>query len=176
MRKFAITSITIVLVLIVAKVSYDLFLMLPESYVSGNGLLHGNLQSYKMPTPELTPGDVVEIQLQALKNNDDTDEGIERAFNFISSYFSKDENSLRTFTNIVKSEDFQAILNYADVEKSPVRYHYHTAFQMVEVSDKNKRKVVFLFTLKRHHDDPYKGCWMTESVQKIKEDKPPDWI
>ncbi len=172
MKKLILTATTVVLVLIIAKVAYDLFIILPEKYVYEYGSHTEDLASYKNPAPELTAEDVVEIQLEALKNNDESDKGIERAFNFTSSYIAKDEKTLRSFTNIVKSERFCSILNYSGVEKSPVRYHYNTAFQMVQVTDQEDRKVIFLFTLTRHLDKPYKGCWLTESVRKIKEEEP----
>src|SRR5580704_19438962 len=65
------------------------------------------------PNPNLTPQQVVEFQLDALRHNDEpaTDAGIERSFRFASPSNRLVTGPLTHFSEIVHSSAYAALLN-----------------------------------------------------------------
>ena len=65
------------------------------------------------PSPEISPEQVVQFQVNALQHNDDpqTDAGIERAFRFASPSNKTAIGPLEKFARIVKSAAYSPMLN-----------------------------------------------------------------
>jgi hypothetical protein len=117
------------------------------------------------PSPELSPGDVVRIQLEALQHNDlpEPDAGIALAFRFSSPGNREQTGPLPRFSEMIRSA-YAEMLNHREVRLPAPLIQGDEAIQPVEVVAKNGATFRYLFILSRQSEPPYAGCWMTDSV------------
>lgn len=125
-----------------------------------------------IPNPELTADDVVRIQLNALANNDTPrpDAGIEITFRFASPDNKKSTGPLPRFIELVKTPVYRPMLNHTDAEfgKSVIQ-EGHTLLPVI-LTATDGGKAGYVFILGQQDLDSCQGCWMTESVTRIKFD------
>jgi hypothetical protein len=121
------------------------------------------------PSPDLTPLQVVEFQLDALKHNDEPtiDAGIERSFRFASPANRLATGPLSHFSAIVHSPTYSALLRSQASEVRGVVVEGEQAKVYVIVTSATGSKLDFLFLLSRQHQADYRDCWMTDSVMKL---------
>ena len=116
------------------------------------------------PNVELSPEQVVKIQLEALQNNDETNEGIKIAFNFASPDNKRYTGPLNKFIRMVKNPLYRPMLNFKAAEYDPIEISGDTAIQRVVLIDANGQANVYIFSLSKQTDGPCQGCWLTDSV------------
>lgn len=128
-----------------------------------------NLQSLaeQFPAPVLTPLEVVQIQMDAFRYNDELNRGIEIAFRFASPSNRLVTGPVERFSLMIRSGVYAAMLNSLDVEYGRVVQEGPLAQIPVIVYSNNGSTSSYLFTLRRQNQNPYDQCWMTESVQFI---------
>jgi hypothetical protein len=121
------------------------------------------------PSPNLTPLDVVRIQLTALRNNDQPapDSGVATAFAFASPSDRKVIGPLSHFTELLKSPTFAPMIGFRTIAYAPTRILGNGARQLVLLTDSHGHDTVYLFVLSIQPDGPYKGCWMTDGVVHV---------
>lgn len=126
------------------------------------------------PNPDLSPEQVVTIQLEALQHNDtpERDSGIAIAFRFASPANQAATGPLANFILLVKNPLYQPLLNHRSVERAPVKIAGDEAQQRVILMSATGVKAVYLFTLSKQADGRYKDCWMTDGVERINSDGP----
>lgn len=115
------------------------------------------------PEPELSPQDVVEIQLQAFGNNTEQDEGIEIAFRFASPTNRAQTGPLPRFANMLRGPAYRVMLEHDRAEYAPLEMRDDLAIQRVALY-LDDEVTVFDFVLRRQMEEPYLDCWMTEAV------------
>jgi len=117
------------------------------------------------PDPELDPSEVVQIQLDALRHNDDPfpDAGIAELFTFTSPTNRTESGPLPRFADMVHTT-FGEMLNHREAHLLPLAVKDGTALQPVELIGKDGSIYRYVFVLTRQADPPYRGCWMTDSV------------
>ena len=117
------------------------------------------------PSPRLSPGDVVRLQLEALRHNDDpsTDSGIAVAFALASPQNQAQTGPLARFIRMVH-ENYPELLNHRGARLSAAKIHGDEAWQPVELTDSDGRRLRYLFILRRQVAPPCAGCWMTDGV------------
>lgn len=120
-----------------------------------------------MPNPKLSPGDVVRIQIEALKNNDPTDTGIEITFRFASPANKQITGPLSRFKELVKNPEYRPMLNHKLAEFDSLRMAGDTATQRVTIIERNGQATVYLFSLSRQDLPDCPACWLTDSVLVI---------
>lgn len=120
------------------------------------------------PSPDLTPNEVVRLQLQAFKRNDEPtpDSGIEIAFRFASPSNREVTGPLPRFIELVKNPAYIPLLNHRSASQSPIEIKGDVARQRVRVTDNNGATAIFIFTLSKQTEAPYVGCWMTDGVER----------
>lgn len=120
------------------------------------------------PSPDLTPNEVVRLQLQALKRNDEPapDTGIEIAFRFASPSNREVTGPLPRFVELVKNPAYLPLLNHRSASQSPIEIKDDVARQRVRVVDEAGATAIFIFTLSKQTQAPYAGCWMTDGVER----------
>jgi hypothetical protein len=125
------------------------------------------------PNPSLTPQQVVEFQLDALRHNDEptTDAGIERSFRFASPSNRLVTGPLTHFSEIVHSAAYSALLKSQGSEVSGVVVRADEAKVYVTVTSANGSQLNFLFMLSRQVQGDYRDCWMTDSVMRLPSDE-----
>jgi len=121
------------------------------------------------PNPNLTPQQVVEFQLDALRHNDEPtpDAGIERSFRFASPSNRLVTGPLAHFSEIVHSTAYSPLLKSQASEVRGVVVQEDQARVYVTVTSANGAQRNFLFMLSRQGEGDYHDCWMTDSVMKL---------
>lgn len=128
--------------------------------------IYTNLYSNK-PTPDLSPEDVVAIQLKAFQENDAKDKGIETVFSFASPENKRYTGPLDFFKAMVKNPTYEPLLNLRKYQAQRMHMEGNSAQQIVIITDKAGKKSAYLFTLSKQTEGVYKGCWMTSSVIRL---------
>ena len=118
------------------------------------------------PTPELSPREVVELQLVALRENDDEDRGIAVAFRFASPTNRRSTGPLERFARMIKGPLYRAMLSYDEATYAQTIVRGPIALQRVELTVGSER-VIYDFLLVRQRGGSYDSCWMTEAVQIV---------
>ena len=107
------------------------------------------------------------IQLKALQNNDEEDNGIEVTFNFASPDNKTVTGPLDRFKELVKNPSYEAMLNFHSYRASKMVIQGRQAQQAVMIVDQEGNQVAFVFTLSKQTSAPYQNCWMTDSVLRV---------
>ena len=116
-----------------------------------------------VPNPGLSPGDVIRIQLEALRNNDEQDRGIAVAFRFASPANRANTGPLPRFVAMIEQGLYSLMLDFLEADYGPVETVADQARQRVTLTGA-RTSVTYWFHLSRQSDAPYTDCWMTDAV------------
>lgn len=119
-----------------------------------------------VPSPELDPGQVVRIQLRALRANNASDEGIAVAFRFASPRNKASTGPLPRFIHMIRAGPYRLMLEYERASYTPVRVEGNRAVQRVTLVGRRQIRS-YDFLLQRQTGPPCDGCWMTEAVMVV---------
>ena len=149
--------------------------LLLVSGVGATGLVATSAEKSALPqpTPDLQPGEVVEIVINALANNDAPfpDAGIETTFNFASPTNKENTGPLTRFTTLVKGPVFGQMVNHRDSTLSEVVREGDYALRLVQIIDANYETFYYAFRLKRQQEGDLAGMWLTEAVWPLENPK-----
>jgi Domain of unknown function (DUF4864) len=128
-------------------------------------------QSELVPNPGLSPEQVVQYQMEALRRNDEPkpDAGIERSFRFSSPANRLATGPLEKFSGIVRSPAYAPMLNHLSSAISATRIEGNEAKIAVMVVTGTGRRVTYLFLLSKQGDGEFRDCWMTDAVMRLPE-------
>lgn len=117
------------------------------------------------PSPDLTPAEVIRIQVEALGANDtpEPDAGIAAAFRFASPSNRAATGPLPRFTAMVKG-GYPDMLTFASAEYGELRVDGDEAAQRVTLVQPDGTRTAYVFGLSRQTGGPYDRCWMTDAV------------
>lgn len=117
------------------------------------------------PSPELSPEDVVEIVIDALRTNEGTDDdaGIRTVWRFASPGNRASTGPLPRFTRMIK-RGFPAMLAHESSRFDEMRVVDDKALQAVWLTLPSGSEVGYAFQLGRQEGGEYDGMWMTEAV------------
>lgn len=115
------------------------------------------------PHPDLTPQQVVEAQLAALRNNDDPhpDAGIETTFGFASRANREATGPVGRFIHLLKNPSYRPMLGHSVAQFGPIQVTGDIARTQVVLFGGDGRVMAYDFTLSR---DETTRCWLTDSV------------
>ncbi len=121
------------------------------------------------PSPQLNPGQVVRLQLEALQRADhpEPDAGIVRAWGFASPANKAAIGPIDRFVTVVRSPEYVALLNCRDFQLGQTLVDGNRAQLIVAVRAQDDSLSFFLFQLTRQSCETYDGCWMTEAVVPV---------
>jgi len=122
-------------------------------------------QNLPDPNPDLSPLDVVKIQLDALQNNDlmPDNAGIRFAFRYTSPQNRRSLGSLNDFIKLLKHDAFNAIIGFERAELETLYLDRGSARHDVHLFRKDEI-VSFLFLVSRQAKEPFDGFWLTDAV------------
>ena len=120
-----------------------------------------------VPSPDLSPAEVIAIQLKALQQNDGQDNGIEVAFNFASPTNKAATGPLNRFKLLVRNPLYESMLNFRSFRAGKVVMEKGQAHQVIIVTDQQGNQAAFLFSLSKQNRAPHRDCWMTDSVVRL---------
>tara|TARA_B100000579_G_scaffold78180_1_gene60622 strand:- start:559 stop:1053 length:495 start_codon:yes stop_codon:yes gene_type:complete len=119
------------------------------------------------PSSEISPYQVVKIQLKGLSNNNkpNTDEGIKQTWEFAHPSNKKNTGPLSKFTSMLKGKSYKVLIDHLDSEiieifKSSNQYGFEVT---ILSNDKNYYKFQWIVE-KYYEEGPLKDCWLTISV------------
>ena len=116
-----------------------------------------------MPSAKLTPAQVVQIQLEALRRNDEQNRGIEVAFRFASPNNKLQTGPLPRFISMIQQRPYSLMLEYENVAYDPVEIVDDYARQRVTLISSGMI-VAYEFYLSRQTKGECPGCWLTDAV------------
>ena len=119
------------------------------------------------PNYLIDPAKVVNIQLSGLMNNDNPikNHGIKQTWEFAHPSNKKYTGPLPKFIDMIKSENYQMLLNHLENEiveifKSSNRHGFE-----VTILGNDKKYYKFQWVVEKYiKDGPLKDCWLTTSV------------
>ena len=126
-------------------------------------LEQSHLNPNLVPTPTLAPEQVVRIQLNALRNNDAQNLGIEIAFRFASPNNKLSTGPLPRFISMVRQGPYSLMLAYESLAYHPVEVIEDRARQRVTLIGAGL-VIDYEFYLSRQTEGACVGCWMTDAV------------
>lgn len=121
------------------------------------------------PSPKLSPEEVVKIQLDALKHNNEPvpDAGIATTFKFASPDNQRVTGPLPRFIKLVHNPMYEDMLEHTAADLSPIKQRGDVAQQIVILTTKSGTRVGYVFELSRQRGGRYDGCWMTDGVIRV---------
>lgn len=118
------------------------------------------------PHPDLSPAEVIRIQIEALGKNDSPHEnaGIEIAFRFASPTNKQATGPLERFIQIARSPAYRPMLNHRGAEYSELQTRGDEAVQPLILTTKAGEQIGYTFFLSKQRGGPFDACWMTDGV------------
>ena len=116
-----------------------------------------------VPKPAFSPGDVIRIQLEALRHNDEQDRGIAVAFLFASPTNRANTGPLPRFIGMIKEGPYALMLDFREAIYGPMETISDRARQRVTLTGV-RASITYWFYLSRQSEPPYVDCWMTDAV------------
>lgn len=117
------------------------------------------------PTPSLTPQQVVDFQLMALKQGNKA--GISATFRFASPANQRMTGPLERFSSLFDSPQYQPMIKNRGTEIKLVSNDGFTAELLTGVVDLSGELHWYRFRLSRQSVSPYENCWMTDAVMAV---------
>ena len=121
------------------------------------------------PSPNLTPQEVVEAQLAALRTNDEPspDDGIRTAFRFASPENKRSTGPIERFIEMVKNPLYAPLLNHRTAHLSDTTQKDDLARIKVTLVGADGQESAFVWILARVNSEECAGCWMTATVMRV---------
>lgn len=125
--------------------------------------------SLPAPSPDLSPQEVVRLQVDALGANDTPheDAGIEAAFAFASPANKRGTGPLRRFRRLFDTAAYGPMIDHQGAQYSVPQVEARTARMGVILRTDEGARVGYLFRLSKQTDPPHEGCWMTDGVRRV---------
>ena len=119
------------------------------------------------PSSSIKPSEVVKIQLNGLKNNnqDFKDSGIEQTWNFAHPKNKKVTGPLDNFKRMIKGDSYQMMINHLSHTITQLGSDDNWAQFEVIILDKNKIYHKFNWQVEKYtNEGALKDCWLTTMV------------
>ena len=121
------------------------------------------------PNPSLKPIEVVSIQLNALKDNNNPylNAGVVQTWEFAHPSNRKYTGPLENFVKMMSSPSYFIMLDHTDHNIISVSDRDFITYFFVEIIDKEGNKFGFTWTLEKViAESKFKDCWMTTVVSQ----------
>ena len=121
------------------------------------------------PNPALKPNEVVSIQLNALKDNNNPylNAGVVQTWEFAHPSNRKYTGPLENFVKMMSSPSYFIMFDHTDHNIISVSDRDFITYFFVEITDKEGNKFGFTWTLEKViTESQFKDCWMTIAVSQ----------
>ena len=121
------------------------------------------------PNPALMPIEVISIQLNALKDNNNPylNAGVVQTWEFAHPSNRKYTGPLENFVKMMSSPSYFIMLDHTDHTIISVSDRDFITYFFVEITDKEGNKFGFTWTLEKViAESKFKDCWMTTAVSQ----------
>jgi hypothetical protein len=139
------------------------------SFTSATSAMSVPPDSLPEPAPDLSPKEVVRLQVEALGENDTprADAGIEAAFNFASPANKRATGPLSRFRQLFETPAYRPMIGHEGATYSTPQVEGAVAQIGVILTTGEGVRVGYLFRLSRQEKPPCEGCWMTDAVRRV---------
>ena len=123
------------------------------------------------PSSNLKPFEVLMIQLNSLKNNNNPykDAGIEQTWEFAHPNNKKITGPLNKFKEMIYGKNYKILISHENSEITILKETKDVSIFKVVVLTKNKKKYYYIWQVEKVLlDGDFKNCWMTTNVSNPK--------
>ena len=123
------------------------------------------------PSANLKPLEVLMIQLNSLKNNNNPykDAGIEQTWEFAHPNNKKITGPLNKFKEMIYSRNYKILISHENSEITIIKKTKDISIFKVVVLTKDKKKFYYIWQIdKVLLEGNFKNCWMTTNVSNPK--------
>ncbi len=136
---------------------------------SSDAMSHSDYPVSDLPAPDPSygPERVVQIQLEALADNDTPvqNAGIKTAYNFASPANRRATGPLDRFIEMVEGPRYAPMIDHVEATTDPLERTGDRAEQRVTLTGPSGRTATYRFGLSVWDEGPLQGCWLTDSVR-----------
>ena len=116
------------------------------------------------PNEKVLPYDVVKIQLESLKNNNENDDGIKQTWLFAHPENKKSTGPYARFRIMIYGDQYRTLLNHTShkielLMNSPNKYIFK-----IKILAKDKQLLFYEWHVEKASENNCKDCWFTSAV------------
>ena len=126
-----------------------------------NSKLSGEITS---PNEKLLPYDVVKIQLEALKNNNKSDEGIKQTWLFAHPNNKKITGPYERFRIMIYGAQYKSLLNHSSHKINLIMNTPNKHIFKIEILAKDKQLLFYEWHVQKASEENCNNCWFTSAV------------
>jgi len=119
------------------------------------------------PNSSLEPFEVLMIQLDSLKNNNNPykDAGIEQTWEFAHPINKAATGPLERFKQMIYSDSYKILISHENSKTIVLKETPNKLVYKVYVLSKDKKKYYYIWQVKKvNQEGKFKDCWMTTGV------------
>ena len=119
------------------------------------------------PNSNLKPFEVLMIQLNSLKNNDNPykDAGIEQTWEFAHPINKASTGPLERFKQMIYSDSYRILISHENNKTTILKETENKFVYKVYVLTRDKKKYYYIWQIEKvKQDGKFKNCWMTTGV------------
>ena len=119
------------------------------------------------PNSNLKPIEVLMIQLNSLKNNNNPykDAGIEQTWEFAHPFNKASTGPLERFKQMIYSDSYKILISHKNNETIILKETQDKFVYKVYVLSKDKKKYYYIWQIEKvKQEGKFKNCWMTTGV------------
>ncbi len=118
------------------------------------------------PNKLLDPYEVIKIQLEALKNNNQKDEGIKQTWLFAHPDNKKTTGPYPRFRIMLYGQQYKHLINHSSHKIKLITNSPNTYVYRVEILTDDKKLFFYEWHVQKGSDDNCKKCWFTSAVSQ----------
>ena len=118
------------------------------------------------PAENLSAYDVIKIQLEALKNNDDDDTGIKQTWLFAHPDNKSVTGPYERFRIMIYGQQYKFLINHSSHKIKLVTNSPNTYVYRIEILTDNKKLFFYEWHVQKGSSDKCKNCWFTSAVSQ----------
>ena len=125
-----------------------------------------NYSALIKPKPKLKPLEVLMIQLNSLKNNDNPykDAGIKQTWEFAHPNNKRITGPYERFKQMIHSKNYEILISHQKHKIKIIKETNYTSIFKVSILSKNKKKYYYIWQIEKVKEGKFKNCWMTTGV------------
>jgi hypothetical protein len=127
----------------------------------------------KLPSPDLSPDEVVRLQVNALRAFQQDQSALNQCYVFASPANRAVTGPLDRFAAMVQNEIYSPLVRQTNALVGRPVIREGQATVLVTVLDASRTARCFRFFLSKQNDPQYRDCWMTDAVISVQEQVPP---
>ncbi len=119
------------------------------------------------PNTNLKPFEVLMIQLNSLKNNDNPykDAGIEQTWEFAHPINKASTGPLERFKKMIYSDSYKILISHENTKITVLKESFDRFVFKVYVLSKDKKRYYYIWQMEKvKQEGKFKDCWMTVGV------------